>query len=269
MAVKGVVFDIKKYAIYDGPGVRTTVFFKGCPLRCQWCHNPESQKPEVETFMKIHRKKCLNLAYSETREVIGREVSVSELMKEIEKDTIFYDESGGGVTFSGGEPLFQPEFLMEVFRACRHQGIHTVVDTSGYAPWKIFRKILKDTDLFLYDVKLMDDAQHQQYTGVSNRLILENLKRLAKTTARIVIRIPLIPGITDTETNLNHIIRFLNNTSNITRINVLPYNILRADKLKKWSKAARLGKLEVQPAEELNRIKNKFLSAGFTVQIEG
>ena len=148
---KGIIFDIKKYALHDGPGIRTTVFLKGCPLNCWWCHNPEGQNPEPERFLT---NQTVN------HEIIGREVTVDEVIAEIEKDRIFYDESGGGATFSGGEPLMQPDFLKNLLTACQIRDISTVLDSCGYAAWEIIEKIKDKVDLFLYDLKMIDDKKH-------------------------------------------------------------------------------------------------------------
>ncbi|MFX1514452.1 MAG: 4Fe-4S cluster-binding domain-containing protein, partial [Promethearchaeota archaeon] len=172
MKAKGIIFDVKKYAIHDGPGIRTTVFFKGCPLRCWWCHNPEGQKEGLETIIKTQIDK--NTLSDNQEETIGREVSVVEVITEIEKDQLFYDESGGGVTFSGGEPLMQPAFLNALLDACKEKELTTTLDTCGYASWNILKKIKDKIDLFLYDIKIIDNKEHQKYTGVSNNQILSN-----------------------------------------------------------------------------------------------
>lgn len=169
-SVKGTIFDIKKFALHDGPGIRTTIFLKGCPMRCPWCHNPESQNPEPEAMT------ATNLPGGNrpvVQEIVGRQVTVREVMWEIRKDLLFYDESGGGVTFSGGEPLMQPKFLTALLTASKRSGIRTALDTTGYAPWIELENILPLVDLFLYDLKFIDDSLHQKYTGVSNRLVFE------------------------------------------------------------------------------------------------
>lgn len=235
------IFDIKRYALHDGPGIRTTAFLKGCPLACGWCHNPESQAPEAELLIRANRctrcgacvevcpqgairleatsltdrvrctrcGRCAEVCFSGARELVGREITVAALLREVERDTPFHDASGGGVTFSGGEPLLQPEFLAEALRACREREIHTVVDTCGYAPWEAFERLWQDVQLFLYDLKLMDDARHRSATGASNAPILRNLRSLSERGAAIRIRLPLIPGVNDDEENLHRLGAFL------------------------------------------------------------
>ena len=170
MQTTGIIYDLKKYAIHDGPGIRTTVFLKGCPLDCWWCHNPESRKNEPQSSGKKNLHKNLALLNSD-KNLIGIKVTTNEVMHEIRKDVLFYDESGGGVTFSGGEPLQQTDFLKMLLAECKAEHIHTVVDTSGYVEYKYFEEIRSLTDLFLYDLKFIDDALHLKYTGVSNRLM--------------------------------------------------------------------------------------------------
>jgi pyruvate formate lyase activating enzyme len=184
--MKGVIFDIKRFAVHDGPGIRTTVFLKGCPLRCAWCHNPESQGFGVETLQGQAGAVC-----------VGRTVSLDEVIGEIERDTAFYDQSGGGVTFSGGEPLSQPEFVMAALDRCGELDIHRTVDTCGQVPREVLLAAATRTDLFLYDLKLAGADRHQRYTGADVTLIQENLKALCETGVAIRVRIPVIPGIND------------------------------------------------------------------------
>lgn len=273
-AIIGTVFDIKKYAIHDGPGIRTTVFFQGCPLACWWCHNPESQSPRPALLYRANRcvgcgtcvdacpqhaielsptpngsgagdreiialtnrdrcdvcGRCADVCYHGARIVSGKKMTVAEIIFEIERDLPFYDQSGGGVSFSGGEPLLQGKFLAALLRECRQREIDTVVDTSGFAPWDLIDSLLGDIDLFLYDLKLIDDDRHQEYTGVSNKLILRNLQRLAENGARVEIRIPLIPGINDDVENLAGSADFISGLPNITAVELMPYHEIAAAK---------------------------------------
>lgn len=267
MYTRGVIFDIKHYAVHDGPGIRTTVFLKGCPLRCWWCHNPESQSADIETVE-------LPVTWSDgtsfiEREVIGREVSVPEVMQEVEKDIIFFDQSGGGVTFSGGEPLSQPDFLEELLVCCREQDIHTAVDTSGYAPRDIITRIAENVDLFLYDIKLVDDTLHRKHTGVSNRVPLENLAALAQNSAQVIVRFPVIPGITDTPGNIAGIISLLRETDGLNRINLLPYHTIADGKYKKLSKDMKMPDIPSMAPGQLAALQAQFESNGLIATIGG
>ena len=269
MKQTGIVFDIIKYSVHDGPGIRTTVFLKGCPLDCIWCHNPESKKLEPETTTKITRNKVLKLSYSETKDVVGREITVDEIMIEVLKDRMFYEQSGGGVTFSGGEPLMQPKFLKALLIKCKEHDIHTAVDTSGYSSKEAFESIISYTDLFLFDLKLMDEEEHKKYTGVSNKLILRNLTFLSGAAKKIRIRIPLIPEITDTENNINQIAELLSKLKNIYNVDLLPYNELSESKNKKFSSKAQLENLKIQSDESLDKIKKTFEPLGVEITIRG
>lgn len=264
----GIIFDIKKFAVHDGPGIRTTVFFKGCPLRCLWCHNPESQIIEPQTFNEGLKYKYFNLS-DEKKHLIGIEVSVSQVIKEIERDRIFYDESNGGVTFSGGEPLMQYEFLLELLKECKSKGFHTCVDTSGYAQVEVFEKINNFVDLYLYDIKIIDDVEHIKYTGVSNKIILDNLKYLSKEKNNLKIRIPIIPDITDTEKNIQGIIQYLDELGNVYLIDLLPYNKLVEEKCRRFNLNYKLEIKNNGLKNKIELIKTKFEQHDYKVSIGG
>lgn len=259
MATEGIIFDIKKYALHDGPGIRTTVFFKGCSLRCWWCHNPEGQHPGIESF-SIDEK---------AQESIGRKVTVDEVMHEIEKDIIFYDQSGGGVTFSGGEALLQPEFLQELLRRSREKGIHTTLDTCGAVATKWFRAIIDLVDVFLYDLKLVDEQDHIKYTGKSNKLILRNLYFLSNCGVHMNIRIPVVPGITDTDINVNQLLALLSTLPGIREVNLLPYHRTAGSKYLRLHKLDRLRDLESPTGGKMEQIKDRFESSGYHVKTGG
>jgi pyruvate formate lyase activating enzyme len=260
----GIVFDIKRYAIHDGPGIRTAIFFKGCPLRCWWCHNPESQRSLTESSTK---KLLLDGVEIVEEEYCGRKMTVAEVMQEIGKETIFHDESGGGVTFTGGEPLAQPHFLRELLAACRKQGIHTCLDTCGYAPSAVLASLSPLVDLFLYDVKLMDDNRHRQYTGVANRLILKNLHGLVDQGRRVIVRFPLIPGITDDQNNLLALKEFLAGLGGIEQVDVLPFHNLGQSKYRRFHIANPLPDICPPTAERVAEVR-KFFADLFSAEIK-
>jgi pyruvate formate lyase activating enzyme len=270
LQTRGVIFDLKKYAIHDGPGIRTTVFFKGCPLECWWCHNPEGRNPDPEEIDKGGEGKRRGyMGDPGGGETIGYEITVGELAHEIEKDRIFYDQSGGGVTFSGGEPLMQIEFLSDLLEVSMTRGIGTAVDTSGYVPWERFERVLGLVDIYLYDIKLLDNGLHEKYTGVSNRLILDNVKRLHGEGAGILPRIPLIPGVTDTGENLDALISFLSNLDGIDEVSILPYNKIAEDKFRRFGLTNRLGRLPMHTVAELAAIGKRFEESGYRVRFGG
>lgn len=269
MSSRGIIFNINKYAVNDGPGIRTSVFLKGCPLNCSWCHNPESRDSAIEKSASENLKKILNLPLSETKNVIGRVVGVEELMTEILKDLVFYEESGGGATFSGGEPMMQPEFLLKMLKSCRKNGIHTAVDTSGYASTDSFKTIAEFTDLFLFDLKLANNKEHIKYTGVPNALIHKNLSALNEIGKSIRIRIPLIPGITDTPENISGIMKLIEKLNNIEGVDILPFNELIDGKYTRLEKNLELRELKTQTEEELNSISREFEANGYAVTTRG
>ena len=254
---KGILFDIQKFSTIDGPGIRTTVFFKGCNLRCAWCHNPESQDSKTELMFYKNKctgcgkclEKCPNdlksctlcgacTVYCPThaREIVGKEWSALELFEEIEADRIFYETSGGGVTFSGGECMLQIDFLEEILKLCKENGIHTAVDTAGHVPFDCFERILPYTDLFLYDLKCFDTEKHKKYVGVYNDLILSNIKKLLSSNARMWIRIPIIPTINDSEEELLKIKDFLYSNGAPEKVELLPYHSMGEHKYEALSR---------------------------------
>lgn len=277
MNVTGIIFDIQRFSVHDGPGIRTTVFLKGCPLRCLWCHNPEgiSPKPELMFFdynclgcgtcvracpekaiafdVQTQKKpvltqerctgcgSCAQACPSGAWRLVGRTVTVEELLSALERDVPFYDRSAGGVTFSGGEPLFQPEFLCAALEACKERRIHTVVDTSGFAPTPVLEEVAHLADLFLFDLKPMDEEEHRSYTGASNSLVHANLRKLVEWERPVIVRVPLIPGITDTERNVQMLVGFLAELrAGIKKVELLPYHEVA-------QKYARLGKIYRMP----------------------
>jgi len=267
---KGLIFEIRRFTVHDGPGIRSTVFFKGCPLSCWWCHNPEGQSCHPEETLKTLK---LNEKKFTLKEMTGQWMSVDAVMSELRMDRIFYAESSGGVTFSGGEPLMQPEFLLELLKECKAGSLHTTIDTSGYADPEIIKIIHPHTDLFLYDLKLMDDKDHIRFTGVSNKPVLENLIFLISEGNKVVIRIPVIPGITDTQKNILEIKGFLSNLikerkpASPLNISLLPYHSIARNKYVRFHIDNRTKNLKDLTNESLIPLKEEFENEGFTVKI--
>lgn len=259
----GTIFNVQHFSIHDGPGVRTTVFLKGCNLRCFWCHNPEAavMKSEMQFFpekciacgacvetcpegaqlleriTRIYDRdrcrlcfRCVEECFSGALERIGREYGADEVMAEILRDRLYYQNSGGGVTFSGGEPLLQKDFLRTLLLACRQEGIHCAVDTAGNLPWESLAEIAPLADLFLYDVKAFDEETHRRATGVSNQRILSNLKRLSETGSSLWVRIPVIPGVNDSVEEMAQITGLLAGLKGIQRVELLPFHTLGSEK---------------------------------------
>jgi pyruvate formate lyase activating enzyme len=252
--MSGVIFDIKKFALHDGPGVRSTVFLRGCPLRCVWCHNPESQGFGVESF--AGRSGVIN---------VGRKVSVDEVVAEVLADRDFYDESGGGVTFSGGEPMAQPEFLAGLLQCCREAGLHCAVDTCGYAAADVVREVAESTDLFLYDLKLADHDSHLKYTGEGVKLIHDNLRMLCDMGAEIEVRLPLIPGITDSVENLSGAAKVLKSLSRELPLRLLPYHRAAMDKYARFGIASEMSDAADLSEGDVERCKDVLKDIGVRV----
>jgi len=263
----GTIFDIKRYTLHDGPGIRTTVFFKGCPLKCWWCHNPESQSKEIET---VEVTKMLDGKPFICNEIIGKEISTKDLLKEIEKDVSFYDESHGGVTFSGGEPLMQFEFLKEMLTLCKSHGIHTALDTSGFGSKNQFEELIPLVDIFLFDIKLLENEKHKEFTGASNKKILENLELIAAKSSTINFRIPVIPNITDSIENIERLKKFLDNMPrNKCTVNLLPYHTIANHKYMRLNFENKMADTPSLNKSELEYLKCEIEMLGYKVKIGG
>jgi len=261
------IFDIKRFALHDGPGIRTTVFFKGCPLRCAWCHNPESQHTEPEEY--VENRLIDGKEYSRTR-VYGKKVGQDALLEEILRDRVFFGESGGGITFSGGEPLMQYRALVDLLAALGREGIHRAVDTSGHARSEIMLNVAGQTDLFLYDLKIMDPQVHKQYTGVDNRLILENADLLLEHGASVIFRIPVIPGVNDTDREIEAFRKFLSDRAGrYTDVHLLPYHRTGEGKYLRMEKTYVVAALEEPGTEQMKQLKDVFESSGIPTTIGG
>jgi pyruvate formate lyase activating enzyme len=261
------IFDIKRFAVHDGPGIRTTVFMKGCPLDCWWCHNPESRSRALE---EVNYKRKLGEREVKTTKVYGKVMAIQQVMREVLKDKIFYEESGGGVTFSGGEPLYQPEALYELLKGCNHHGLHTAVDTCGYAQWNVFEKILPFADLFLFDLKLLNPEKHKKYTGVNNDLILNNLEKLLKKKANVELRIPVVPGVNNNREEIDDMLIYLNSLpAKVEKIHLLPYHVIADNKYKKLKLENRMEHLAPENGADIEQYKIQLEADGFSVSVGG
>ncbi|MCP4312356.1 MAG: glycyl-radical enzyme activating protein [Bacteroidetes bacterium] len=261
------IFDIKRFAVHDGPGIRTTVFLKGCPLRCWWCHNPESQsvKPiTVDVERKLRGKSVMG------KKTYGELVEIEELYGRLERDRLFYEESGGGVTFSGGEPLMQPEALEALLRACESGGLHTTVDTCGFAPREHFEGIVDYTGLFLYDLKNMDAKIHREYAGVDNSLILSNADYLLEKGARVIFRIPVIPGINTGEDELKRFLSYVEERKDhLEEVHLLPYHRIAGNKYSRLKLDQKLEHVKEPGQDFMEALSERFGATGLMISVGG
>lgn len=298
---KAKIFNIQKFSIHDGPGIRTTVFFKGCPLKCMWCHNPESQN--VGKDMLYDADKCIlcgecmrvcptgaisikdNILSTDmtkctfcgecciycikgAREIAGEEYTVEQVLKEVLKDKVFYEQSGGGVTLSGGEPLIHVDFVLELLKKLKEENINTAIDTSGAVPYETLEKVARFTDLFLYDLKVMDDEKHKKYVGISNKNIIDNLKKLSKIHNNIFVRLPIIEGINADEDHINQVLKTIKDL-NIKKVNLLPYHDIGKHKYKKLGYSYEESKMSKPTDEKMQSFKKIFQDEGYEIKIGG
>lgn len=264
--MNGNIFDIQRFCTSDGPGIRTTVFFKGCPLKCLWCHNPESQKKEREIMFYPEKCKgcgrCKNadenfVCYNDARRLCGKTVTADEVMETVLRDKVFYENSGGGVTLSGGEPLYQAEFAVEILRAAKNAGVHTAMETCGFATKENLIAVAEYTDLFLFDCKETDAALHRKFTGVDNSVIIENLRLLDSLGKPTVLRCPIIPGCNNRREHYVGIAALANSLNHVTGIEIEPYHSLGEGKYTALGReTASFGALsEEDIAEILNTVR--------------
>lgn len=311
----GIVTNIQRYSLKDGPGIRTTVFLKGCPLSCAWCHNPEtvSRQPEILVVearcvrcgacveaCPNHQPvgapadvvaaaqilsgragwlggkpvcllcgACVDECPTGARAMVGRAMTVKELLEELLADRVFYEDSGGGVTFSGGEPLLQFEFLHAALAACRERGLHTAVDTSGFAPREHVLAVAAVADLILYDVKLLDETRHHEFTGVPNERILANLRALAAMHSNIWLRVPLIPGVNDDPADLDAVARLAASLSGIRQVNLLPYHKTGIHKFARLGQQYHLTEIQPPSAEQMQAAAARLAGSGVSVVLGG
>lgn len=300
-SAEGLIFDIQRFSLHDGPGIRTLVFMKGCPLACAWCSNPESQKarPEVMYFedkcigcygciaacpnSEILKQKwplaldecegcgnCVAACFAEARQLAGRRVTIDELLEAVLRDVVFYDESGGGVTVGGGEPTLQADFVARFLDRCQRRGLHTAIETCGFASWKVFNDLLQHVDLLLLDIKHMDPQRHKALTGVDNERIIDNARRASAGGQDMIIRLPLIPGYNDNADQLSQLGRFIRDELHrVRRIDILPYHSTGASKSMRLGKTYGLNGVSPSSPAEINAVRKILQSYGLEVKIGG
>ena len=266
--MKGLIFSVKRYAIHDGPGIRVTFFLKGCPLSCWWCHNPEGISPDPETVEQIDK---VGEREFKKMEEAGKYYTVNEILEILDKEQIFISESKGGVTFSGGEPMMQTDFLLETLKACKNNDYHTAVDTSGHSLFENYAKIIPYTDLFLFDIKHMDDTRHIELSGMSNSLIISNFNLILESGKDMFVRIPVIPGLNDDPESLAAMKQFLADSrcENLKKISLLPYHKIGKAKYKKFNIPCRMNDTEPPSRQRMNQLKEYFSDIGINVRIGG
>ncbi len=261
------IFDIKRFAVHDGPGIRTTVFMKGCPLRCWWCHNPESQSIQPVTVAVERKLNGKSLIASKT---YGERIEIDQLMETVLRDRHFYEESGGGVTFSGGEPMMQFQALEVLLKLSKENGLHTSLDTSGFGRRDHFERIAAHTDLFLYDLKNIDPDLHREHTGVDNKLILSNADFLLEKGAKVIFRIPVIPGINTPEEEMQKIFSFVEERKGrLEEVHLLPYHRIAESKYARLKMKKQLGNVEEPAPDYMEGLRDKFEKTGLKVSIGG
>ena len=255
---KGRIFNIQRFSIHDGPGIRSIVFFKGCFMRCAWCCNPESQSYDIQTMVENGKEK-----------VVGRDVTVAEILPELLSDIPYYRRSGGGITLSGGEILGQPDFARDLLRACKDHGLHTAVESTANAPYENIEKILPYLDLYLMDIKHMDSAKHKEFTSAGNERILENAKKLSKSGVELVIRTPVVPGFNDTAEEIRAIAKFASTLDGVKQHHLLPYHRLGQDKYAGLDRNYALKGVEPPTKERMEYLLSVAEESGLYCQIGG
>ncbi|MBR2384287.1 MAG: glycyl-radical enzyme activating protein [Clostridia bacterium] len=257
-AVKGRIFDIQRFSVHDGPGIRTIVFLKGCRLRCRWCCNPESQSYEIEK-MELNGKV----------KTVGRDVTAGEIISEVERDTVYYKRSGGGLTLSGGESLTQPDFAEALLALAHEHSINTAMESTGFADFSVISRILPHLDLYLMDIKHMDSEKHKAFTGQYNDKILENAQKIARSPVKLIIRTPVIPTFNDTEEEIRAIAKFAASLPGVEEMHLLPYHRIGTDKYKGLGREYTLSHIEPPSQEHMNKLLEIVNSCGLKGQIGG
>lgn len=258
LSVQGRIFDIQRFSTHDGPGVRTIVFLKGCALRCRWCCNPESQSFDVETMMQNGKPK-----------VMGKDVTVGEVLKEVLQDRPYYNRSGGGITLSGGESLLQPDFAVALLKACKDSGVNTAIETTGFASADVIKRFLPYLDTVLMDIKHINPQKHKEFTTQSNERILENAKLIAQNAKKLIIRVPVIPTFNDTVEEISQIAEFAASLTNVNEIHLLPYHNMGRDKYTGLGREYPMGDLKSPTNELMNVLKQTAQKHGLITHIGG
>lgn len=256
--IKGRIFNIQRFSIHDGPGIRTIVFFKGCFMRCAWCCNPESQSKEIETLVEKGKEK-----------IVGKDVYVRDIMPEIMADLPYYRRSEGGVTLSGGEVLCQADFARELLKACKEEGLHTAIESAASAPFSEIEKLLPYLDLYLMDIKHMDSQKHKEYTGVGNERILENAKKVAESGVELIIRTPVVPTFNDTPKDIKAISNFAKSLQSVKEHHLLPYHRLGTDKYFGLGRNYSLKEIEPPTKEKMEYLLSVAEQSGLKCKIGG
>lgn len=258
LSVKGRIFDIQRFSTHDGPGVRTIVFLKGCPLRCRWCCNPESQSYEIQQMNQKGKMKT-----------IGKDVEVREVLSEVLRDRPYYRRSGGGITLSGGECLWQPDFAVALLQACHQNGVNTAIETTGFAEWQVIERFIPFVDTFLMDIKHIDTKKHEEFTTRPNALILRNARLIAENAKKLIIRVPVIPGFNDTKEEIGKIASFTSSLPKVNEIHLLPYHNMGRDKYEGLGRAYLMGNTPIPTNEKMQELAEVCKKYGLNVQIGG
>lgn len=255
---RGRIFDIQRFSTHDGPGIRTIVFLKGCPLRCRWCCNPESQSYEVQ-----------EMRVKDAVKIMGRDVSVGEVLAEVLKDRPYYRRSGGGITLSGGESLLQPDFAVALLAACHENGLNTAIETTGFADASVIEKYIPHVDLFLMDIKHINSRKHEEFTTKPNEKILANAKLIAQKAKKLIIRVPVIPGFNDTESEISEIAAFAASLQGVNEIHLLPYHRMGRDKYEGLGRPYLMGDIKPPSAEQMERLLRVCEGFGLIARLGG